>query len=371
MPQTAHLALPYPGGSDDPNIPEDIQALADRIAATVQLYGTIAARPAASAALNGAVYITTDAPVRFFQCRGGAWVQFGVYDADFDALIAAVTNVGGVVNRMNLIGADPILELQDTDQPANSKKIWFMTFNGNALLSVRNDNESYKADALKVSLTDGRVDFDLIPTVLGADRLVRAMSGTYAARPAASAALNGAEYYCTDKTWIFRCIAGAWVWIGGGFFTDATDYQSASHGSWTVIGGTGQVDTGMAQIDVVVPAGESWLVDVHWGIGLRTDNAGLYYFNGQLVLSGALAEAPAFHNGTNPPDANVIVHRDNDTGDQGAGGATHQTKHLARVLPAGTTTFKVYTHKGASGTTPGNFFRDPHCEVIPRRRIPV
>lgn len=38
--------------------------------------------------------------------------------------------------------------------------------------------------------------------------------GTYAARPAASASLNGARYFCTDKLMEYQCILGAWVLVG-------------------------------------------------------------------------------------------------------------------------------------------------------------
>lgn len=72
--QTAHLALPYPVGGDDPDIPGDVQALATRIAATVQLYGTFAARPAAVANLNGATYYSTDTK-QLHQCIAAAWVE--------------------------------------------------------------------------------------------------------------------------------------------------------------------------------------------------------------------------------------------------------------------------------------------------------
>lgn len=38
--------------------------------------------------------------------------------------------------------------------------------------------------------------------------------GTYAARPAAAAALNGTMYYATDQVALYVCIAAAWVRVG-------------------------------------------------------------------------------------------------------------------------------------------------------------
>lgn len=38
-------------------------------------------------------------------------------------------------------------------------------------------------------------------------------AGTYAARPAASAALNGVRYFATDKLMEWQCVAGAWVLV--------------------------------------------------------------------------------------------------------------------------------------------------------------
>lgn len=62
MPTTARMALPYPAGTDPANIPLDIQELADQVAAQAAgfLTGTIAARPAASAALARFYYFATD-----------------------------------------------------------------------------------------------------------------------------------------------------------------------------------------------------------------------------------------------------------------------------------------------------------------------
>lgn len=74
---TSHLALPYPSGTDPADVPSDIQALASRLASVVQLYGLSSLRPAASAALDGAVWMSTDTGI-ISQCRAGAWVE--IYD---------------------------------------------------------------------------------------------------------------------------------------------------------------------------------------------------------------------------------------------------------------------------------------------------
>jgi hypothetical protein len=66
--------------------------------------------------------------------------------------------------------------------------------------------------------SDGSVDTawmaDKAATVAKVDVVNMQLVGTYAARPAAAAALNGVSYTATDKGMEWLCVAGAWVLIG-------------------------------------------------------------------------------------------------------------------------------------------------------------
>lgn len=62
------------------------------------------------------------------------------------------------------------------------------------------------------------------------------LNGTYAARPAASSALNGVRYYATDKGTEYQCISAAWVLIGARAVVSATKPTSPVDGQrWAYI----------------------------------------------------------------------------------------------------------------------------------------
>jgi hypothetical protein len=73
MPTTAHRALPYPQGSDAPNVPADIQALATALdGAAIDSQGLFSARPAAGS--YGKYYYAVDTDA-LYRDNGTTWVQ--------------------------------------------------------------------------------------------------------------------------------------------------------------------------------------------------------------------------------------------------------------------------------------------------------
>jgi hypothetical protein len=73
MPTTAHRALPYPQGSDAPNVPADIQALATALdGVAIDTQGVFTSRPAAGS--YGKYYYATDTGA-LYRDNGTTWVQ--------------------------------------------------------------------------------------------------------------------------------------------------------------------------------------------------------------------------------------------------------------------------------------------------------
>lgn len=75
MPNTTRRAIPYPAGTDAPNIPTAIQNIANVLDLDMPFYtGTLAARPAFGSVVQGSWYYATDNGSIYFN-TGAAWVQ--------------------------------------------------------------------------------------------------------------------------------------------------------------------------------------------------------------------------------------------------------------------------------------------------------
>lgn len=94
---TPNFAFPYPAALDPTNVPGDIQNAVTSIDAWLKanaarfLMGTAAARPAASGALTGTIYLATDTGVFSFCTATPAWVALPDLSTYLSAAAAAAT----------------------------------------------------------------------------------------------------------------------------------------------------------------------------------------------------------------------------------------------------------------------------------------
>ena len=85
MPATSRLSLPYPAGSDTPDVPRDLEALADALDHVAQYEtGLLSARPAAG--VMGRAYWATDERILYLD-NGASWDSASPFSVPVGGLI--------------------------------------------------------------------------------------------------------------------------------------------------------------------------------------------------------------------------------------------------------------------------------------------
>jgi hypothetical protein len=138
------------------------------------------------------------------------------YDADLAALAAVVTTAYGrsflaladASAAQTLIGMSAFVKTLMDDADAAAFR---STLGIDADDSVTFGSLTLGTDLSVANGGTGASDAPTARTNLGVNYEAPHMSGTYAARPAASSALNGVRYFATDKYMEFQCVAGVWV----------------------------------------------------------------------------------------------------------------------------------------------------------------
>lgn len=142
MPSTTRLALPYPEGPDIPDVPSDVQALAEAVAASAVAYGqgTLASRPVStpgSPGVEGRVYYATDYKVLFWD-HGTGWVLVGgvssgtlaarpAASADAEGQLYQATDNGGLYrNGSSWTTIKPPLVSSLPGSPADGDEVYYV-----------------------------------------------------------------------------------------------------------------------------------------------------------------------------------------------------------------------------------------------------
>lgn len=105
---TTRLAFPYPVLADNADVPEDIKALADRLAAIGAGYsqGTAAARPAAG--VDGRFYWTTDTFTLSYD-SGTAWQQ--IWPPPAGTIVDSMVNTFAAISGQKIAAATALTAL--------------------------------------------------------------------------------------------------------------------------------------------------------------------------------------------------------------------------------------------------------------------